>query len=152
MQLEGRVRPLIRQVRVQETFITGFAIAHLDDIELSAKKTSNQQIFKKLYGDLGTALLAEKLNDKSYLKGIQVAEHLETLDLVNTDILILKVKCMLGLKQSQRVITTLAKVLSENQDLDARQLEAFGDLLLTIMSDPADELAVKFFNLAFQRE
>ncbi len=131
-RIQGVVKPVIRQVKIEPKCVVGFCIAHNKDISVSISQKSNLVLLREAYGRSGVAKANSQMETKLFDGTLSLVSHLESLDFQITSLIFIKVRCLKALQRNREVVSVLEKALNNPEPLSIEELNEIGDILLDV--------------------
>jgi len=128
-RIEGIVKPVIRQVKIEPKCVVGFCIAHNKDISVSISQKSNLALLREAYGRSGVVKASSQMETKLFDETLSLVSHLESLDFQMTTLVFIKVRCLQALQRNREVVSVLEGALDNSESLSLAELELIGDIL-----------------------
>ena len=134
-RIQGVVKPVIRQVKIEPKCVVGFCIAHNKDISVSISQKSNLVLLREAYGRSGVAKANSQMETKLFDETLSLVSHLESLDFQMTSLIFIKVRCLKGLQRIREVVSILEKPLNNPEPLSIEELIEIGDILIGVQQE-----------------
>jgi hypothetical protein len=128
-RIQGVVKPVIRQVKIEPKCVVGFCIAHTKDISVSISQKSNLVLLREAYGRSGVAKASSQMETKLFDETLSLVSHLESLDFQMTSLIFIKVRCLKALQRNRELVSVLKKALSNPKPLSIEELTSSGQIL-----------------------